>query len=125
MNLLLFQCSIVPEQGCSGEATGAGPEHAQILAAGNAQDHVDGFFQGFNVGGQAPFALGLGRIAPADHKGLHMTDGQVASKAFFRRQVKHVKLVDLWRNHQYRALVDFFSQRLVLDQLQHFVAEDH
>ena len=123
--LLFLQRSVVAQQGRCGNAAGAGAEHAQILAAGDFQDDVDGFLQRFDIGRQAPFTLGLGRVAPAHHKGLHVIGNQIAGQTLFRRKIEYVELVDLRRHDKNRPFVDLFGQGLVLDQFQHFVAEHH
>ncbi|MNO75742.1 hypothetical protein D3C76_667990 [compost metagenome] len=113
------------EQRDHGDRPGTGAEQVEVVAAGDRQHHVDGFLERLDVGGEAPFALRRGRVAPAHGEGLQAAAHGIADQALFRRQVEHVVLVDLRGHHQQRALVDAFGERLVLDQLQHFVAEHH
>ncbi len=81
MDLLFLQRRVVAEQGGGGDAAGAGAKHAQVLAAGHVQYHVDGFLEGVDVGTQPPLTMALGRVAPADHEALHMVADQVAGQA--------------------------------------------
>ncbi|MCY1294065.1 hypothetical protein D9M70_433470 [compost metagenome] len=113
------------EQGDGGDAAGARAEDVEVLGSGDLQDDVDGFLQGLDVGRQAPLALRLGRVAPADDEGLQIVAQAEARQALFRRQVEHVELVDLWWHHQQRPLVHALGDGLVLDQLQHVIAIDH
>ncbi|MNF72317.1 hypothetical protein D3C84_542890 [compost metagenome] len=116
---------VVAEQGYRGDAAGAGAEDVEVLAAGDLEDHVDGFLQGIDVGGETPLALCLGRVAPADDEGLQLAAQAEARQALLRRQVEDVELVDLRRHHQQRALMDALGDGFVLDQFQHVVAEHH
>ena len=125
MHLLLTQRGVMAQQRGGGQAAGAGAEHVDVFAAGDGGHHVNGFFQCFDIGRQAPLAVRLGRVAPAHHEGLHAIAQQEARNALFRRQVEYVKLVDLRRYHQQWALMHLLSDRLVLDQLQQIVAENH
>ncbi|MNP32267.1 hypothetical protein D3C76_1254370 [compost metagenome] len=88
------------EQGDCGDPAGAGAEHVQVGAAGDLQDHVDGFLERFDVGSQTPFTLRFGRVAPTDDEGLQAALQAEARQALLRRQVEDVELVDLRRHHQ-------------------------
>ena len=109
----------------AGDTAGAGTEHIHILAARNRRDHIHCFLERLDISRQAPFALGLGGVAPTDDKGLLAIAQAEARQAFIRAQVEDVELVDLRRHHQQRAFVYLFGDGLVLDQLQYIVAKHH
>ncbi|MNF70171.1 hypothetical protein D3C84_520720 [compost metagenome] len=125
VDLVLADRGVVAQQRGAGDAAGAGAENVHVLAAGDGRDDVDRFLERFDVGRQAPLALFLGRVAPADDEGLQVAAQAVARQAFFRAQVEHVELVDLWWYHQQRTLVHLLGGGAVLDQFQHVVAENH
>ncbi|MNM83477.1 hypothetical protein D3C81_955390 [compost metagenome] len=125
IDLVLAKRCIVADQRGAGDAARAGAEYVQILAAGDRQDRIDRFLERIDVGRQAPFALGLGRVAPADDECLLVRAQAEARQAFLRAQVEHIELVDLRRHHQQRAGMHLFGDGPVLDQLQHVVAVHH
>lgn len=125
VDLLLAAGHVVADQGRGGDPAGAGAEEVEVLAAGDRQDYLDGLLERLDIGGQAPFALRLGRVAPTDDEGLHAVAQAEARQALVRRQVEDVELVDLRRHHQQRAFVHRLGDRPVLDQFQHVVAEHH
>ncbi len=125
IDLVFANGGIVAYQRSAGNPTRTGAKHVQVFAAGNRQHRVDGFFQRIDVGGQAPFTLGLGRVAPADDEGLLLRAQAVACQALFRAQVEHVELVDLRWHHQQRAGMHLLGDGAVLDKLQYIVAVHH
>ncbi|MCY1266320.1 hypothetical protein D9M70_147280 [compost metagenome] len=125
VDLVLADCRVVAQQRGAGDAAGAGTEHVHVFAAGDGGDHINRFLERFDVGRQAPLALLLGRVAPADDEGLHVVAQAESRQALFRAQVENVELVDLRRYHQQWAFMHLLGDRLVLDQLQHVVAKDH
>ncbi|MNM66232.1 hypothetical protein D3C81_777080 [compost metagenome] len=125
IDLVLADRGVVAQQRGAGDAAGAGAEHVQVFAAGDGGDYVDRFLERLDVGRQAPLALFLGRVAPADDEGLHIVAQAEPRQALVRAQVEDVELVDLRRHHQQRTLVDLLGDRFVLDQFQHIVAEHH
>ena len=125
VDLLLAAGHVVADQGRGGDPAGAGAEEVEVLAAGDRQDYLDGLLERLDIGGQAPFALRFGRVAPTDDEGLHAVAQAEARQALVRRQVEDVELVDLRRHHQQRAFVHRLGDRPVLDQFQHVVAEHH
>ncbi|MCY1420837.1 hypothetical protein D9M71_364730 [compost metagenome] len=125
IHLGFAQGSVVADQRRHGDAAGAGADHVQVGAAGDGEHHVDGFLQRLDISRQAPLAMHLAGIAPADHEGLHAVLDDELRHALLGREVEHVVLVDLRRHHQQRALLHLGGHRLVLDQLQHFAAEHH
>ena len=64
-------------------------------------------------------------ISPADHKGaMPLADG-IANDGVVRLQVQNVELVDAGRHHQKRLFEYLGSQRLVFDELEQLVLENH
>ncbi|MNV45447.1 hypothetical protein D3C71_1372450 [compost metagenome] len=108
-----------------GQAAGAGAHQVDLARAGDRPADVHGFFHRFDVGRQAPFAVAHIRVAPADHEGLQAILERELNEAVVRAQVENVVLVDLWRHHQQRFGILPLAHRLVLDQLQQFVAKHH
>ncbi|MNO88894.1 hypothetical protein D3C76_803620 [compost metagenome] len=108
-----------------GQAAGAGAHQVGVAVAADAAAGVERFFQGLHVAGQAPFAVARVGVAPADHEHLQAILEHVLDEAVGRAQVEDVELVDLRGHHQQRPGVLLFAHRLVLDQLQQFVAKHH
>ncbi len=125
VDLLLAQRRVVAQQGGAGDAARAGAEHVHVFAAGNRRDHIDRFLERLDIGRQAPLALRLGRVAPADDKRLLAIAQAETCQALLRAQVEYIEFVDLRRHHQQWALVHLLGDGLVLDQLQHVIAKHH
>lgn len=112
-------------QGGDGQAAGAGTDQVEVLAAGDGAAHIGGFLQGLHVAGQAPLAVTRVGVAPADGEHLQAVLQGVLDEALLRRQVEDVELVDLRGNDHQGLEVLLLAHGLVLDQLQHLVAEHH
>ena len=108
-----------------GQPAGAGAHQIDLPGAGDRPAHIHRFFHGFDVGRQPPFAMTHIRVAPADHEGLQAVLQGELDEAVVRAQVENVVLVDLRRHHQQRFGILLFAHRLVLDQLQQFIAKHH
>ncbi|MCY1358832.1 hypothetical protein D9M69_453760 [compost metagenome] len=108
-----------------GQAAGAGAHQVDVLAAGDRAAHVDRFLERLHIARQAPFAVPRIGVAPADHEHLQAVLQRVLDEALLGAEVEDVELVDLRRHDQQRLEVLLLAHRLVLDQLQHLVAEHH
>ncbi|MCY1418602.1 hypothetical protein D9M71_341650 [compost metagenome] len=118
-------CLQVALQRGHGQAAGAGAHQVDAAAAADRAARLDGLVDGLHIGGKPPFAMSRVRVAPADDEQLDVVLQCVLHEAFFRRQIEDVELVDLRWHHQQWLGVQVLAQRLVLDQLQHLVAEHH
>lgn len=112
-------------QGGDGQPAGAGAHQVDLARAGDRPADIHGFFHRLNVSRQTPFAVTYIRIAPTDDEGLQAVLERELDEAVVGAEVENVVLVDLWRHHQQRLGILLFAHRLVLDQLQQFVAKHH
>jgi hypothetical protein len=64
-------------------------------------------------------------IAPGDHEHLLALGEQVLDEASPRGEVEDVELVDRRRDDEQRDLADLRAARLVVDELEDLVAQDH
>src|SRR5262249_19744332 len=85
------------EKGRCGYATGAGAPDIDVLAPSDRAHRVDGLLERGHIGFETEIAFGRGWVLPADGEGLQASVEAIPDDAFFRHEIEHVELVDLWR----------------------------